>query len=44
MTDAYILGTKHRSLGFSIHYNPFRHKGDGQQYLDWIAGWKGLDK
>lgn len=39
-STAHMLGVQHRSLGFSIFYNPFRHKGSPQEYLDWILGWK----
>jgi hypothetical protein len=42
MSLAYKLGKEHHALGHSIYYNPFRHKGSGQDYLVWEAGWKSI--
>lgn len=38
--SAKLIGAQHRAMGYSIHYNPFRHKGEPQDYLDWILGWE----
>lgn len=26
-------------FGYSIHYNPYRHKGTAQQFIEWERGW-----
>lgn len=37
-------GVEHRNLGKSIYYNPYRHKGTTQQYIDWVTGWTNANK
>ncbi len=37
--NAYELGIKCKNMGYSIHYNPFRHKGSAEQYKQWILGY-----
>lgn len=32
-------GIKCAQSGYSIYYNPYRHKGTAEQYLDWEDGW-----
>ncbi len=39
MTDAFKKGKLLRSQGFSIAYNPYRHKGSVREYQDFILGW-----
>lgn len=41
MSDNYeqLQGAKAFKSGYSIHYNPYRHKGSGGQYQDWEKGW-----
>jgi hypothetical protein len=38
--NAYQLGRTHKKMGYSIWYNPFRHKGSGKEYADWIEGYQ----
>jgi hypothetical protein len=37
--DAYNLGIKCKIMGYSIYYNPFRHKGSPEQYQQWLLGY-----
>ncbi len=39
MKTAYELGKEHNKKGYSIHYNPFRHKGSAKDYEAWERGW-----
>jgi len=39
MSNAYDLGIQCRKMGYSIHYNPFRHKGSNEQYEQWVLGY-----
>lgn len=36
---AYYLGKYHHTLGKSIYYNPYRHKGSGEDFQLWLDGW-----
>jgi len=38
-TKEFNQGQKHREMCYSIHYNPYRHKGTPDQFCDWIKGW-----
>lgn len=40
MSEAYLLGMEHCDMGYSIHYNPFRYKGNADEYVEWENGWK----
>ncbi len=40
MKSAYKLGREHCKKGYSIYYNPFRHKGSPKDYVAWEKGWK----
>ena len=40
MSSAYLLGMLHCKMNYSIFYNPFRHSGSAQEYIDWEDGWK----
>ena len=35
----YNHGAHCAKLGYSIHYNPYRHKGTPEQYTEWQQGW-----
>jgi len=39
MTDSFLLGMAHRQGGRSIHYNPYRHSDDSNQFMEWEQGW-----
>lgn len=39
MNTAFEMGQQHKRMGFSIYYNPFRHKGSAKNYTDWEFGW-----
>jgi hypothetical protein len=36
----FIAGYECASQGYSIHYNPYRHKGSSLQFVSWENGWK----
>ena len=40
MINAYKQGKLHNGMGYSIHHNPYRHRGTAKQYIDWEDGWK----
>ncbi len=40
MSAAYLLGLSHFKMNYSIFYNPFKHSGSSQEYIDWQNGWK----
>jgi hypothetical protein len=42
MSDAYKLGQAHKSMGYSVHYNPYRHKGTASQFVGWKKGFLSL--
>lgn len=43
-SKAYKQGVEHRQAGKSIWYNPYRHKGKGQQFVDWENGWRSVQE
>ena len=40
---SYNLGKKHKSMGYSIHYNPYRNKGTAKQFNDWLSGYRSIE-
>lgn len=38
LTKEFKMGYKNAGQGHSIHYNPFRHTGTGEQFKDWETG------
>jgi hypothetical protein len=39
ISSPYKNGVLCAKAGKSIHYNPYRNKGTGEQYSNWIAGY-----
>ena len=39
MSKSYKLGQQHNKMGYSMHYNPYRNKGTGDQFTDWENGY-----
>jgi len=37
---AFNKGVQIKKLGYSIHYNPYRHKGSAEDYEQFILGYK----
>lgn len=44
MTIEFNLGKKHKEMGYSIYYNPYRNKGTPQQFGDWVKGYNANTK
>lgn len=40
--SAYEHGAHCAKLGYSIHYNQYRHSGTPEQYVEWDNGWKSV--
>jgi hypothetical protein len=39
MMNEYQQGAQASKDGHSIHYNPYRHRGTPEQFIDWQNGW-----
>lgn len=42
MSRAFKKGVEMATIGRSIYFNPYRHKGTSEEYLDFIAGYKSV--
>ena len=39
---AYKKGVQIKKLGYSIDYNPYRHKGTAEEYIQFILGYESV--
>lgn len=43
MSQEFLQGMRDRQMGYSIHWNPYRHNGTSKQFTEWEAGWHRQD-